>query len=145
MSLLHRDTCDSYRMGDGERIILNVYFEWLFAAGRKHSKYKLWLFSTLCYIYLLSPEQCFEYKWNTTINLKGGTGQCFPNDNCVELQVHTFKSQLNTQGSNKSYKSAKQICVTIKSLMLSGTILCHPQKQLNPKAADQRLTRQRTL
>lgn len=112
MSLLHRDTCDSYRMGDGERIIRNVYFEWLFAAGLKHSKYKIWLFRTLCYIYLLSPEQSFEYKWNTTINLKGGTGQCIPNDNCVELQVHTIKSQLNTQGSNKSYKSAKQICMT---------------------------------
>ncbi|XP_048780367.2 uncharacterized protein LOC125683347 [Ostrea edulis] len=112
MSLLHRDTCDSYRMGDGDRIVRNVYFEWLFASGLKHSKYKIWLFRTLCYIYLLSPELSFEYKWNMTVNLKGGTGQCIPNDNCVELQVGNIKSQLNTQGSNKSYKSAKQICMT---------------------------------
>ena len=112
MSLLHRDTCDSYRMGDGDRIVRNVYFEWIFAAGLKHSKYKIWLFRTLCYIYLLSPEQSFEYQWNMTVNLKGGLGQCIPNDNCVELQVHNIKKQLNTQGSNKSYNSAKQICMT---------------------------------
>lgn len=112
MSLLHRDTCDSYRMGDGDRILRNVYFEWLYAAGLKHFKYKIWLFRMICNIYLLNPEQSFEYKWNMTVNLKGGIGQCIPNDNCVEIQVHNIKSQLNTQGSNKSFKSAKQICMT---------------------------------
>lgn len=109
MYLLHRDMCDTYRMGDGERIIQNVYFEWLFAAGLKHSKYKLWLFRTLCYIYLLSPEQSFKYKWNTTINLKGGTGQCIPNDDCVELQVHTIKSQFKAPISHKSHLN-KFVC-----------------------------------
>ena len=112
MSLLYRDTYDSYRMGDGDRIIRNVYFEWLYAAGLKHTKYKIWLFRVICYMYLLNPEQSFEYKWNMTVNLKGGIGQRFPNDNCVEIQVHNIKSQLNTQGSNKSFKSAKQICMT---------------------------------
>ncbi|XP_062622142.1 uncharacterized protein LOC134283658 [Saccostrea cucullata] len=112
MSLLYRDTYDSYRMGDGDRIIRNVYFEWLYAAGIRHSKYKIWLFRILCNMCLLSPEQSFEYKWNMTVNLQGGIGQSIPNDNCVEIQVHNIKSQLNTQGSNKSFKTAKQICMT---------------------------------
>jgi hypothetical protein len=62
MSMLHRDTYDSYRMDDGDGIVRNVYFEWIFTAGLKHSKYEIWLFRTLCYIYLLSPEQSFEYQ-----------------------------------------------------------------------------------
>ena len=43
---------------------------------------------------------------------KGGIGKHIPNDNCVKIQVHNIKSQLNTQGSNKSFESARQICMT---------------------------------
>lgn len=112
MSLLYRDTCNSYRMGDGDRIVRNAYLEWIFAAGLKHTKYKLWLFRLLCNIFILNPKQSFEYKWNMTVNLQGGIGQNIPNDNLVEMQVQNIKSQLNAQGSNKSFQSAKQICLT---------------------------------
>lgn len=47
-----------------------------------------------------------------TVNLFGGTGHNIPYDNCVEIQVHNIKSQLESQGSNKSFESAKNICLT---------------------------------
>lgn len=46
------------------------------------------------------------------VNLKGGIQNNIPNDNCVELQVGNIKRQLNTQGSNKSFQSAQNICMT---------------------------------
>lgn len=113
MSLLYRDTCDSYHMGDGDRIVRNAHLEWIYASALKHTKYKIWLFRMLTYIIsILNPQQRFEYIWNMTVNLKGGIGKNIPNDNCVEIQVHNIKSQLNTQGSNKSFESARQICMT---------------------------------
>lgn len=60
----------------------------------------------------LSPAESTEYKWNMTMNLKGGIQNNIPNDNCVELQVGNIKQQLNTQGSNKSFQSAQNICMT---------------------------------
>lgn len=47
-----------------------------------------------------------------TVNLVGGTGHNIPYDNCVEIQVNNIKSQLQSQGSNKSFESAKNICLT---------------------------------
>lgn len=61
---------------------------------------------------LLSKKQAYEYKWNMTVNLVGGTGHNIPYDNCVEIQVHYIKSQLQSQGSDKSFESAKNICLT---------------------------------
>ena len=73
MSLILRDTCNAYRMGDGDRIIRNAYFEWLYAGGMNHTKYKLWLWRMIAYVIaILNEEQSFEYKWNMTVNLKGG-------------------------------------------------------------------------
>ncbi|KAK3082514.1 hypothetical protein FSP39_014368 [Pinctada imbricata] len=113
MSLLLRDTCDSYRMGDGERIVRNAYFEWLYARSLNHTKYSLWLWRLIAYVdAVLSPSESAEYKWNMTVNLKGGVQNNIPNDCCVELQVKNIKRQLNTQGSNKSFKSAQKICMT---------------------------------
>lgn len=113
MSLLLRDTHDSYRMGDGDRIIRNSYFEWLYASALGHTKYKIWLFRMISYVSgLLTRKQAYEYKWNMTVNLEGGTGHNIPNDNCVEIQVHKLKSQLQSQGSNKSFESARNICLS---------------------------------
>lgn len=63
-------------------------------------------------IAILDTKESFEYKWNMTVNLKGGIKNNIPNDNCVEIQVHNIKSQLNTQGANKSFQSARLICMT---------------------------------
>lgn len=113
MSLLLRDTCNAYQMGDGERIVHNAYMEWLYASAVKHSKYKIWLWRMITYIIaILDTKESFEYKWNMTVNLKGGIKNNIPNDNCVEIQVHNIKSQLNTQGANKSFQSARLICMT---------------------------------
>lgn len=113
MSLLLRDMNNSYCMGDGDRIMRNAFFEWLFASALGHTKYKIWLFRMISYVSgLLSKKQAYEYKWNMTANLVGGTGHNIPNDNCVEIQVHNIKSQLQSQGSNKSFESAKNICLT---------------------------------
>ncbi|XP_053388276.1 uncharacterized protein LOC128551443, partial [Mercenaria mercenaria] len=113
MALLFRDTCDSYKMGDGERIVRNAHFEWLYDSAVKHSKYKIWLWRMISYVIsILGIKESFEYKWNMTVNLKGGICNNIPNDNCVELQVGNIKRELNTQGANKSYESAKMICMT---------------------------------
>lgn len=61
---------------------------------------------------LLSPRESHEYKWNVSVNHKGGVGQNIPNDNLVEIQVHNIKAELQTQGPNKSFESAQQICKT---------------------------------
>lgn len=113
MSLLLRDTIDSYKMGDGDRIVRNAYFEWLYASSLHHTKYTVWLWRMIAYVdAVLSPAESAEYKWNMTVNLKGGIQNNIPNDNCVELQVGNIKRQLNTQGSNKSFQSAQNICMT---------------------------------
>lgn len=38
MSLLLRDTTDSYKMGDSDRIFRNAYFEWLYAPSLHYTK-----------------------------------------------------------------------------------------------------------
>lgn len=107
MSLLLRDTIDSYKMGDGDRIVRNAYFEWLYASSLHHTKYTVLLWRMIAYVdAVLSPAESAEYKWNMTVNLKGGIQNNIPNDNCVELQVGNIKRQLNTQGSNRSFQSS---------------------------------------
>lgn len=46
------------------------------------------------------------------MNLKNVIQNNIPNDNCVELQVVNIKRQLSTQGSNKSFQSTQNICMT---------------------------------
>ncbi|KAK3086004.1 hypothetical protein FSP39_012026 [Pinctada imbricata] len=113
MALIYRDTCDAYSMGDGGRIVRNAKFEWVYAGALHHTKYKIWLWRMITYINaVLPPDQAFEYMWNMTVNLKGGIKSNIPNDNCVELQVFNIKRELNTQGANKSFESARNICMT---------------------------------
>ncbi|KAH3739798.1 hypothetical protein DPMN_046488 [Dreissena polymorpha] len=113
MSLLFRDTCDSYKMCDGARSVCNAHFEWLYDSALKHSKYKIWLWRMITYtLSILGFRESFEYKWNISVNLNGGIRNNIPNDNAVEIQVNNIKRELNTQGANKSYESAKQICMT---------------------------------
>lgn len=113
MALLFRDLCDAYKMGDGERIVRNAYFEWLYDAAQKHTKYKLWLWRMISYTFsIIGYNKSFEYKWNMSVNLKGGIANSIPNDNGVELQINNIKRQLNTHGANKSYQSARKVCLT---------------------------------
>ena len=84
-ALLLRDTNDAYRMGDGERILLNAKFQMLLSRVGYHSKYQLWLFRFMAYCYsLLTPKMAYEYMWNCTANLHG-KGHNIPNDNLVEF------------------------------------------------------------
>ncbi|XP_062578146.1 uncharacterized protein LOC134240049 [Saccostrea cucullata] len=113
LALLLHDTCDAYRIGDGERCLRNSKFEYLYAGALGHTKYKLWLWRYIAYIAaILSPRESFEYKWNICQNLMGGVDQNIPNDNCVELQIKKIKTQLNTQGANKSFNSAKVVTMS---------------------------------
>lgn len=62
MSLLLRDTIDSYKMGGGDRIVRNAYFEWLFASSLHHTKYTVWLWRMIAYVdAVLSPSESAEY------------------------------------------------------------------------------------
>ncbi|XP_070545028.1 uncharacterized protein [Ptychodera flava] len=112
--LLLLDTADAYAMADGDRIFRNAKIEMLIDHLQGHTKYKLWLWHMIAYEKsLLSPREAVEYKWNTTVNLKGGIGHNIPNDNMVEIQVHTIKEKLRAQGANVSYQSAKiSACTT---------------------------------
>lgn len=111
MAFLYRDTSDSYRMADGDRIFRNAKLEMLYAYSLKHTKYRLWLWRMLSYeLAILSPCEAFDYKWNTCTNLQGGIGRNIPNDNAVELQVGEIKKRLQREGSNKSFESAQLIC-----------------------------------
>ena len=139
MSLILRDTIDSYKMGDGDRIVRNAYFEWLYASSLRHTKYANWLWRMISYVdAVLTPAESAEYKWNMTVNLKGGAQNNIPNDNCVELQVGNIKRQLNTQGSNKSFQSAQNICMTtqvVEDIMenLQRTIKSVKSRRIRPE------------
>lgn len=91
----------------------NAKFEWVYDSALNHSKYKIWLWRMMTYVnYILPPDYAFEYKWNMTVNLKGGMLNNIPNDDCVELQVRNIKKELKREGANKSFRSAKTICMT---------------------------------
>lgn len=111
ISLLYRDTCDVYEMVDGDRIIRNAKFEWVYESALSHSK--IWLWRMITYINsILSPYQTIDYKWNMTVNMKGGVYNNIPNDNCGELQVRNIKRELDTQEANKSFRFGRTICMT---------------------------------
>ncbi|XP_062590541.1 uncharacterized protein LOC134252121 isoform X2 [Saccostrea cucullata] len=136
MAMLQYDTKDAFRMADGERCFRNAKFEWLYAGAVGHTKYKIWLWRYVAYITsILSPRESFEYKWNICQNLMGGFDQNIPNDNCVELQVGKIKKQLNTQGANKSFNSAKVVALTtqvvdgIKSNLMEANKIAKPSRK----------------
>lgn len=60
------------------------------------------------FLYHSDPRDSFEYKWKVCQNLMGRFDQNIQNDNCVELQIGKIKKQLNTQGANKSFNSARE-------------------------------------
>lgn len=137
MAFLYRDTSDSYRMADGDRIFRNAKLEMLYAYSLKHTKYRLWLWRMLSYeLAILSPCEAFDYKWNTCTNLQGGIGRNIPNDNAVELQVGEIKKRLQREGSNKSFESAQLICKT-------NQIIAQITKNLQKVNASQVRSRQR--
>ncbi|XP_021373030.1 uncharacterized protein LOC110463019 isoform X2 [Mizuhopecten yessoensis] len=114
-ALLLRDIEDSYKMADGDRIAETAKFQLLLSNVGKHTKYQLWLFRFLAYIYgILSPKMSFEYKWNCTSNLHGGIGHNIPNDNLVEVQVQAIKKKVQSQGSNATYESARKAALTVQ-------------------------------
>ena len=63
---------------------------------------------------LLNPQEAYEYKWNCTTNMKGGTGHNIPNDNLVEILVHRLKDKLKSQGANATYESARKAALTLQ-------------------------------
>lgn len=115
-ALLLRDTGDAYRMGDGDRIMDNAKFQMLLSGISHHTKYQLWLFRFLAYYHcLLDSKDAFEYKWNCTANLQGGTGHNIPNDNLVEMLVHRLKEKVQTQGANVSHASVRRAALCLQT------------------------------
>ncbi|XP_069136222.1 uncharacterized protein [Argopecten irradians] len=114
-ALLLRDIEDAYKMADGDRIAATAKFQLLLSHVGRHTKYQVWLFNFLAYIYgILSPKMAFEYKWNCTSNLQGGIGNNIPNDNLVEIQVQRIKKKIQTQGSNATYESARKAALALQ-------------------------------
>lgn len=94
MLLLFGDMNNLYCMGDGDRIMCNVFFEWIFVLGFGYIKYKIWFFRMVFYVSgFFFKKQVYEYKWNVIVNFVGGIGYNILNDNCVEIQVYNIKSQ----------------------------------------------------
>lgn len=133
-ALLLRDTNDAYQMGDGNRILLNSKLQMLLSRVGNHSKYQLWLFRFMAYCYaLLTPKMAYEYLWNCTANLQGNTGHNIPNDNLVELLVQAVKKKIHAQGSNATYKSARNAAL---SLQIQEEILINMQKEMEKRRLD---------
>lgn len=56
--LLYRDTSDAYKMGDGDHIIPNAKFEWVFDSALSHSMYTIWLWRKITYVnYIIPPDR----------------------------------------------------------------------------------------
>lgn len=135
-ALLLRDTNNAYQMGDGDRILLNTKFQMLLSRVGNHTKYQLWLFRFMAYCYaLLTPKMAYEYLWNCTTNLQGNTGHNIPNDNLVELLVQAVKKKIHTQGSNATYRSARNAAMT---LQIQEELMVNMQKEVDKKKAGQR-------
>lgn len=65
MLLFFRDIIDFYKMGDGDRIVRNVYFEWLYVLFFYYIKYIVWLWRMIVYVdVVLFLVESVEYKWN---------------------------------------------------------------------------------
>lgn len=129
--LLLKDTNDGYSMGDGDRIMTNAKFQMLLSGVSRHTKYQIWLFRFLAYYScILSPKDAYEYKWNCTSNLSGGTGRNIPNDNLVEIMVHRLKEKVRSQGANVTFQSAKKAAL---SLQVQDEIKQNVMKEINMK------------
>lgn len=132
-ALLLRDTNNAYRMGDGDRILLNSKFQMLLSCVGNHTKYQLWLFRFMAYCYsLLTPRLAYEYLWNCTANLQGKFGNNIPNDNLVELLVQSVKKKIYAQGANATYQSARNSAL---SLQIQEEILENMQSEIFQKAS----------
>ena len=44
------------------------------------------------------PKKAYEYLWNCTASLHGGLGHNIPNDNLVEIFVHSVKKKFIHRG-----------------------------------------------
>lgn len=107
-ALLLYDTNDAYMMGDGNRIFLNAKFEFLLADACGHTGYRRWLWRLLANeMAILSPKKAFEYKWNCTVNTRGGPARNIPNDNLVEIFVGSIKEMIRGLGSNIDFEQIR--------------------------------------
>lgn len=61
---------------------------------------------------ILSPRKAFEYKWNMTVNTKGGLRKNIPNDNLVEITVGDIKEMVSGLGSNIDFDKIR-LCARI--------------------------------
>lgn len=129
--LLLKDTNDGYYMGDGDRIMTNAKFQMLLSGVSRHTKYQIWLFRFYAYYSCIqSPNDAYEYKWNCTSNLSGGTGHNISNDNLVEIMVHKLKDKVRSQGANVTFQSAKKAAL---SLQVQDEIKQNVMKEINMK------------
>ena len=110
---LQHDTHHAYAYGDGDRLMRNAKFEFLYQFPSSHIKYRLWMWRLLAYDMAILPQRAaMEYRWNQVVNTHGGSGKCIPNDNFVEMQVKNIKQNLSRQGPNKSFATAQTACKT---------------------------------
>lgn len=131
-ALLLFDTNNAYEMGDGHRILMNAKFELLVADACGHTHYRRWLWRLMANEQaILSPRKAFEYKWNTTVNTRGGTGKNIPNDNLVEITVKNIKEMVSGLGSNIDFEKIR-LCARIileeKSMVESLMAECEVDK-----------------
>ncbi|KAK3085817.1 hypothetical protein FSP39_009098 [Pinctada imbricata] len=140
-ALLVRDTNDAYKMGDGDRIMMNSKFQMLLSGVGHHTKYQLWLFRFLTFgLCLLSPREKLEYKWNCTTNICGGIGRNIPIDNLVEIMVHRLKERVKLQGANVTFDSAKKSALSLQiqdeiKQNLMRELQMKPKSRHRPKVA----------
>lgn len=112
-ALILRDTSDAYKLGDGERILLNSKYEMQCAEIGIHSKYQLCLFRFIAYCTSIpSKKQAMEYIWNCTANTTGGVKKNIPNDNLMEILVQSMKKKISQHGAIATFSSARKAALS---------------------------------
>ncbi len=108
---LLRDLADAYKLGDGNRIMLDIKLALLYFFDTGHTKYRLWMWRMVAYVEaILTCRKSYEFKWNMCCNLLGGIDGNIADDNLVEIHVKLLKQMLRAQGPNVTYKTAQMAC-----------------------------------
>ena len=129
LGLIHCNLDDAYKYGDGERVFRLLKYFMLYFHQCGNTKYALWIWRMTAFSRaVLSKRHAYEYVWNTSINMRGGLGNCIPNDNLVEIHVRIIKDMLKRQGGNVTFKTAKEAALLVQVYKELGDNFDHSAK-----------------
>ena len=106
--LLLRDFQDAMKEGDGGRTEYLWKFLMLMFKVCGKTKYALAAIRLNARLNsLLTPREAHSFKWNRTINLKGGVGRNVAIDQAMEHDIRETKELMYAHGANLNFDSAQ--------------------------------------